>query len=113
MATITINRQDTYTRTIELKDSTGAYIDASGWTIYFTIRTTIPSISINDDSGAAIAKQIAGDVSGIQTLVVTSAETNIEPGTYHYDFQIKKTDDTISSSEKGLFIISSDVTRST
>lgn len=110
---ITINRQDTYTRTINLVDSAGDPIDATGWTIYFTVRTAIPDTSIEDDTGASIAKEIAGDVSGIHTLLLTSSDTDISPMAYFYDFQIKKDDGTITSSNKAPFIVSGDITRAT
>lgn len=110
---ITINRQDTYTRTINLIDSSGNPIDATGWIIYFTVRTTASVTSIIDDTNALITKTIAGDVSGVQTLTLTSTQTDVDPGTYKYDIQIKKTDDTISSSTAAAFIINGDISRST
>lgn len=111
--TITINRQDTYIRTLNLKDSNGDLIDATGWTIYFTIRKTVADTSIITDSDSVINKIISGDASGIQTLTITSAETNVNPGNYLYDIQIKKSDDTISSSASGSFIVNGDITRAT
>jgi len=113
VSTITINRQDTYARTINLTDSDGVAIDATGWTIYFTVRKNIPSTSTTTDTDADISKTIAGDVSGIQTLTLSSSDTDITPGTYWYDFEIKKTDDTISSSTKFPFVVKSDITRTT
>lgn len=110
---ITINRGDTYTRNINLKDSAGDAIDASGWTIYFTVRKAFADISVSSDADALITKTVAGDVSGIQTLTLTSTQTNINPGSYLYDIQIKKSDDTISSSSAGSFVINGDITRAT
>ena len=109
--TITINRGDTYSRTINLKDSAGDAIDATGYTIYFTVRKNVVSTSSSSDTDALISETIAGDASGVHTLTVTAAETNIDPGNYFYDIQIKKSDDTISSSTKASFIINGDVTR--
>lgn len=111
--TIIINRQDTYTRTINLIDSNGDPIDATGWTIYFTVRTTASVTSITDDTSAVITKTVAGDISGIQNLTLTSTQTDIDPGTYKYDIQIKKSDDTISSSTPAIFIVNGDITRTT
>lgn len=111
--TITINRQDTYTRTINLIDSAGAAINATGWTIYFTVRTSVASTSTTTDIDAIIAKEVSGEATGIQTLLLTSSDTDINPDTYVYDFQIKKTDGTITSSDKASFIINGDVTRAT
>jgi len=109
--TITINRGDTYSRTINLLDSSGDAIDATGYTIYFTVRKNVVATSSSTDTDALISETIAGDASGIHTLTVTAAETNIDPGNYFYDIQIKKSDDTISSSTKASFIINGDVTR--
>jgi len=111
--TITINRQDTYSRTVNIKDEAGAFIDATGWTIFFTVRTSVSKTSVSDDTDAAISKTIAGDVSGIQTLLLTSDDIDIDPKTYVYDFEIKKDDGTITSSIKADFIVNGDVTRST
>ena len=107
--TITINRGDTYVRTINLLDSAGDPIDATGWTIYFTVRKNVADTSATSDTD----KTVAGDVSGIHTLTVSSTETNITPGNYFYDIQIKKADDTISSSSSASFVINGDITRST
>ncbi len=110
---ITMNRGDTYTRTVNLLDSSGSAIDASGWTIYFTVRKFAADKSISSDSNALITKTIAGDVSGIQTLTLTSTQTNVNPGNYFYDIQIKKADSTISSSVADSFVINGDMTRAT
>ena len=111
--TITINRGDTYSRTINLKDSAGDLIDATNYTIYFTVRKNIVSTSSSSDTDALISETIAGDASGVHTLTVTAAETNIEPGSYFYDIQIKKSDDTISSSSASSFVVNGDITRAT
>lgn len=108
---ITINRGDTYSRTVNIIDSAGDPINASGWTIYFTVRKIPASNSSTSDTDAVINKTVAGDVSGIQTLTVTSTETNISPGNYFYDIQIKKSDNTISSSSASSFVVNGDITR--
>jgi hypothetical protein len=110
---ISINRQDTYSKTVNLKDEDGNLIDASGWTIYFTVRDFVADTSISVDTDALISTSFAGSASGIHTLTLTSSETNICPGNYFYDFQVKKTDGTISSPSKGNFIIKGDITRTT
>ena len=111
--TITINRGDTYTRTINLKDSSGNFIDATGWTIYFTVRKNVVAFSSSTDTDALIYKTISGDASGIHTLTVASTDTNKISGKYFYDIQVKKSDGTIESTDKALFIINGDITRAT
>lgn len=113
MATdITLNRQDTYSRSVNIQDSAGDYIDCTGWTIYFTVRDNTPITSVTTDTGALISKTITGEASGIHTLTLTSEDTDVDPSTYLYDFQIKKGDGTISSSTKASFIVKGDITRS-
>ena len=108
---ITINRGDTYSRTINIKDSDGVLIDATDWTIYFTVRKNVADSSVASDTNSIIHKTIAGDASGAHTLTLTSTETNISPRSYYYDIQIKKSDDTISSSTAGSFVVNGDITR--
>ena len=52
-----------------------------------------------------------GEFSGKITL--TSSDTDVDPKSYIYDFQIKKSDGTISSSSRALFVVDGDVTRTT
>ena len=111
--TITINRQDTYAKTLNTKDSNGDLIDASGWTIYFTVRKIVADTSVSTDSDAVITQTIPGEASGIHTLTLTPTQTNIDPANYLYDIQIKKSDTDISSSTKASFVIDGDVTRTT
>ena len=109
--TITINRGDTYSRTINIKDSDGVLIDATDWTIYFTVRKNVADSSVASDTNSIIHKTIAGDASGVQTLTLSATETNINPRSYFFDVQIKKADDTISSSTAGSFVVNGDITR--
>ncbi len=111
MVSITLKRGDTYIRTIKLY-SEDELIDCTGWTIYFTIRETIPPTSTSDDTGAVISKTITGESTGIHTLTLTSDETAIDAKKYIFEFQIKKADGSIHSTESGIFIIQSDITRS-
>ena len=109
--TITINRGDTYTRTLNLKDADGVAIDATGWTIYFTVRNTPASTSTTTDIDSLITVTIDGEATGIHTLTLTSTQTDINPGNFFYDTQIKKADGTINSSDSSDFIINGDITR--
>lgn len=111
--TITINRGDTYSRTINIKDSDGVAINATGWNIYFTVRKNVADKSSSSDTDALISATVSGAASGIQTLTVSSTDTNITPGKYIYDIQIKKGDGTISSSSSAIFTIAGDITRAT
>jgi len=110
--TIRINRQDAYIKNIVLKDNNNNFIDATGWTIFFTVRLTVPDTSVTDDTGATIAKQIAGEASGIHVLNLTESDTDIDPATYLYDFQTKNAAGKIESTIRADFIIAGDITRS-
>jgi len=110
--TITINRGDTYSRTINLKDSSGTLIDATGYSIYFTIRKVVAATSASTDTDAIITKTISGEASGVHELTLTSSDTNVDAAKYLYDIQIKKSDNTIISSTSAYFVVNGDVTRS-
>lgn len=112
MATIRVKRNDTWTKTLDIVDCEDNLVDASGWTIYFTVRSTIPPTSKTDDNDAIIFKEIAGSSTGQHTLNLTKDDTDIDPKSYVFDIQIKMADDTIHSSETGVFVIQSDITRS-
>lgn len=112
MTTIKIKRGDSYIKPLNIVDCEGELIDASGWTIYFTVRSSIPPTSTDDDTDAVIAKTIAGSATGQHTLTLTSSDTDIDPEEYVFEVQIKKADNTISSSETGAFVIQADITRS-
>jgi len=109
---IRINRSDTYERTINIRDEDGVLINCTGWTIYFTVRTSVPATSVVDDSGASISKSIAGVSSGIHTLTLTPTDTDIDVATYFFDIQVKKDDGSIHSIRAGSFIVEGDITRS-
>jgi len=111
LTTIEINRQDSFGDILSTRDDNGDLIDASGWTIYFTVRREVVDTSIYTDSDAVISVEIAGQSSGLHTLSLTPTQTNIEPGNYFYDVQVKKSDTDIESSGKKLFIVNGDITR--
>lgn len=110
--TIRVKRGDTYTRTINLKTN-DELIDATGYTIYFTVRASAPDTSDSDDSGATIAKTISGEATGIHSLELSSTDTNEDSGTYYFEFQVKNASGKIYSTITGKFIIEDDLTRST
>ncbi len=112
MATIRIKRNDTWAKTLNVLDDQGDLVDCTGWTIYFTVRSAVPDTATSDDTTAILAKEITGNSTGVHTLELSSAETNIDAAEYLFDVQVKKSDDTIHSTETGTFVIQSDITRS-
>lgn len=111
MANIRIKRGDNRILTINTVDCEGTLVDASGWTIYFTVRLAIPATSVVTDNDAIISKTITGLSTGVHTMELTKTDTNIDPKKYVFDFQINKADGSPYSSETGIFIIQADITR--
>lgn len=110
MEDITIKRGDTYNYNIVVKDSAGAAIDCTGWTIWFTVRSNFANTRIINDTDALISKELTGTASGIIALALSNIDTDISPGSHKYDIQIKNTTG-IHSSDYGTFIVESDITR--
>lgn len=109
---IIIKRGDTFRKNINFKDSTGAPINITGWTIWFTIRKSIGATSETSDSGSNVVfQQIVtdGDSSGIVSIIWDNTDIDAKP--YYYDIQIKKMDNSIVSSDYGSFTITNDITR--
>lgn len=114
MATIKIKRNDTWTKSLRVRNkSDGSAVDTTGWIIWFTVRDSVPLTATSDDNDAIISKEILGNDTGISTLTLTSEDTNIDPKEYIFDVQYKDSSDEIHSSETDKFIIEADITRST
>jgi len=108
-------REDTDTFSITFATRNGTPINITGYTIWFTVRSTIPATTITDDTDAIISKQavLTSPALGVATVSVTSDDTNIDVGSYFYDIQYKKPDDSIYSSGAYNYIVKADITRST
>lgn len=110
MTDITVKRGDTFKRRIILKDNSGNPIDATGWTIWFTVRKYIVSSNIKSDSEALISQNFEGTSDGIIIFTISSEDMDLEVGTFYYDIQIKNSNGIISS-DIGKFIVTADITR--
>lgn len=114
LTSMTNVRETTSDFTIEFRDSDGVAIDITGYEVWFTVRKDIPQTKIRDDTDAIISKTYTnGGAAGDINVSLTSDDTNIEPRTYKYDVQYKKTDASIHSSGSNDFIITGDITRDT
>ncbi len=94
-------------------DFTSNGIDLTGSTVFFTAKTAIDNDV--DDSTAAIAVEVTDHTdptAGVTVIPLSSTDTNIEPGEYFYDIQIKN-GDTVTSIEPRKLEIIADVTRRT
>lgn len=107
---ITIIRGDDINYPISFKDADGVAIDITDYTIFFTVKQNTE----DSDDDALISVDITSHTdptNGISALELTSAETDINPGLYTYDFQLKDADDKLSSSRSGCFEVLQDITQ--
>ncbi len=109
---LTTFRGDTLTKALTFKDENGTAIDITGWTIWFTIKS-----SQDDADSAAVAQDIVTShtnaTAGESTISLTAAETDELEGNYYYDIQIKKLDGTIKTVLDGTINFSKDITIAT
>ena len=110
-------RGDTFTLTLEFTDENSVVIDITGWTVFFTLKT---SRNFNQDTAgdanAVVVKTITSHTNptgGISTIILTATETANLLGTYHYDTQYKKTDGTVITPIIGIVTFEKDVSRRT
>jgi len=89
--TLTLTRKSTKTYQITFKEN-GVSIDITGWTVYFTIKSSME----DTDAQAKLAKTIttfANAASGIALIPLTTSDTNITAGNYWYSMDYKDADD--------------------
>ena len=82
-----IIRGDTVSLNMTFTDDDNAPIDLTGYTIFFTVKK-----DMNDtDAQAVIAvNTTTGDATGKVTIDLTSDDTDVTEGAYHYDLQLVK-----------------------
>lgn len=89
-------------------------MDLTGCTVFFTAKPTISDAV--DDSDATIEVTVTehdDPTNGITTIPLSSSDTNVAPGTYYYDIQIKDGDGNITSIPVRKLEIFGDITRRT
>lgn len=89
-------------------------VDLTGATVFFTAKPTISNSA--DDSDAVISVEVTDHddpTNGETTIPLTSSDTNVAPGEYFYDIQIKAADGTITSIPVRKMEIFGDITRRT
>jgi hypothetical protein len=108
----TVIRGDSDDFTIKFTDDNNVALDLTGWTVWFTVRKTWVNEDIVDDIDAPISRKITEfPINGQVTISITSEETTIKAGEYHYDIQYKKPNGKIKSITSCKYIIRNDVTR--
>lgn len=106
----TIIRGDTSSIEFRFTQS-GAAGDLTGGEVFFTAKSVQDTA---DDSGAAISVTVSSfsdPTTGICTIPLSHTDTNVTPGDYFYDIQVKKADGSIVSIPARKFTIEADVTR--
>lgn len=89
-------------------------VDLTGATVFFTAKPEISNSA--DDSDATIEKDVTSHddpENGVTTIPLTATDTNVTPGIYFYDIQIKSADGTITSIPVRKMQIFGDITRRT
>ena len=107
----TITRGDTWERTMHFYDEDGC-IDISGWTVFFTCKEKVTDV----DASAKISKTItvhSDPTRGESIILLTSTDTNLTPGSYIYDIQIKSESGSVLTIVTGNITIQYDVTQRT
>lgn len=89
-------------------------MDLTGATVYFTAKSTISNSA--DDSDKVIQVEVTNHddpTNGVTTIPLSSTVTNVAPGTYYYDIQIKDVGNNITSIPVRKLIVYGDITRKT
>ena len=110
---LTFIRGDTVDRSISFKDQNQDPIDISGWVIYFTIKKNRK----DSDDNAIYKQDITSHIDpteGTTRLFIADSITEDWPiGSWYYDLQVKKSDDTIRTVLLNSCEIIEDITRRT
>ena len=90
MNNITIFRRDYKTLTVTVTDDQGNAFDLTGYTARFTAKKHPQDIA---QAISTITGVIASPVTGGIEFVLTSNDTNLNPGSYWFDVEISKPND--------------------
>ena len=110
MNQISIYRGDDDERLITFTDSDDVAIDITGWKIYFTVKKD----KDDSDDDALITKDWTSHTDpteGETTLSLSDSDTDIDPGMYICDIQVKKADLSIKTVVVMPFEVHTDITR--
>jgi hypothetical protein len=110
---IDIIRGDSSSIDFTLTDN-GSPVDLTGATVFFTAK---PALS-NDvsDNTAVISVEVtdhSDPTNGATVIPLSATDTDVTPGEYYYDIQVKKLDATIVSIRARKLEVFADVTRRT
>ena len=111
---LTIIRGDTTNITLTLTDQDGDAIDLTGATVFFTAKPDFDNDIL--DAAAVITKEVTSHsdpTNGITVIPLTPSDTDITPGIYQYDVQVKDAGGSIFSLPARQLKVIEDVTRRT
>lgn len=92
----------------------GTAVDLTGSTVFFTAKPTLDADAT--DAAAVISVEVTSHTdptNGITSIPLTASDTNVTPGEYFYDVQVKKADNSIISIKYRKLEVVADVTRRT
>lgn len=89
-------------------------VDLTDATVFFTAKPALTNDA--DDSSAVIAVEVTDHIDptgGVTAIPLSADDTDVTPGEYYYDIQVKKADGTIVSIPARKLEVFADVTRRT
>lgn len=108
MADITLARTTDETITFQYYESNGTTIRTlTGATVFFTVKENSFDTSTTDAT-ALITKTVTSHtdaVLGLTTILLTKAQTTVDPNSYFYDVRVKEVDGSIHLATYGRCII--------
>lgn len=105
---ITHTRGDTFKRSFEFTDSTGAAIDLTGSTIVFSIKKDLSTTPALVTGTLTLDDPTHGKAS--ISIPAATMKTLVDLGTFYYDFQWTDSVGTVKTIPKGKFYNTFDVT---
>jgi hypothetical protein len=112
MQTIEIIRGDDVTLSITLTDVNGTALNITDGTVFFTIKQNITDTDTDALLKTSVTSHTNG-AAGLTSIPLTATQTDITPGVYYYDLQVKDAQNRIQSTEIGKIIVSQDATTRT
>ena len=110
---IPIFKRDTVSIVVNVTNaSTGAVIDITGYTFWFTAKTN----ETDADGSAVIQKTVTthnDPTNGQTTITLSTSDTDQDVGNYFYDIQMKDGSGNITTLVKGILKVRQDITVST
>lgn len=106
---IEVFRGDDFSVQLVFTDTDQNVIDITGWTIFFTAKKRRED---PDDAAVLTITAAPSDpLNGIALITKDHTYTDALLGTYYYDFQYKKADNTVQTITSGSITFNPDITR--